>query len=938
MRKSIQLAHFTLLLLGTLTSTAAAQTVEPETNLSPATVDAAIIGYLQTLVEGDQTRHTQVKTDLPFQEIEPRTTPTPETVEAETLPTSETVQIRPPKTSAELDLPPRSLSEADFPAQTETVNPETAPPPETVEAEAAPTSETAQPLSPNTLAEIDLPPRTLSEGDFLSQTVNPETAPAPETDEMSPLRVMPRIGAQLTTGPGVGYESSFGGIEGFVPLQQTSGQNLTFLEGRLLLSTDDTRLGGNLIVGHRIYSPKNNRTLGGYVAYDIRDTGDSVFNQVGAGVETLGEFWDARANLYIPIGDTRQQAEENIRVNSVSLFETPSFQENFLALGEQQLQIDRRFEAAMTGLDAEAGVRITRLGETGDLRGYAGLYYYDAPGTSGFLGGRVRLEARPTDTLRVGLLLQSDENFGTNLVLSVGANFPGTRPRGIGQQEQVLARLGESVTRQQNIVVDEQFESFSVTETLVATNPTTDEPWIFRHVNLGIGTGDGTFENPAGTFEEALTVAGANDIVYVQSGTNPGIPAFTIPDGVQVLSTGPVQQIATVEAGNVQLPLSGSGVLPLVTGTVTLGDDNTLSGFEINGAEGAGIQGTDINNTTIQNNIISNSTINSSEPSDLGEGISLTNTTGTIDITNNTITNNSETAILITSDEGQVELTIDSNAIADNFNALVINLLGIAQGTAQITNNSIANSGSVDIELEENAQLDNLTISNNTIDSPTSQGINFQAFDDAQATVTVSDNTLTNITGDGLYTGDGMNFVFNQNSNTQLTISGNTIDTASDDGIDLNLFDDAVATVTISNNQISNANSGGIGFSNIGIEVDADNNSQLQLLIESNTITGSGDQGISIFSGAGGGNSQISSTVQFNILTGNNVSGLTSGGFDAQTFDTSTMCLQLSNNTSDTFALINNSGTFQVQIGVNTGTVTQSGTTVAPPFVGCTVP
>jgi hypothetical protein len=94
MRKSIQLAHFTLLLLGTLTSTAAAQTVEPETNLSPATVDAAIIGYLQTLVEGDQTRHTQVKTDLPFQEIEPRTTPTPETVEAETLPTSETVQIR----------------------------------------------------------------------------------------------------------------------------------------------------------------------------------------------------------------------------------------------------------------------------------------------------------------------------------------------------------------------------------------------------------------------------------------------------------------------------------------------------------------------------------------------------------------------------------------------------------------------------------------------------------------------------------------------------------------------------------------------------------------------------------------------------------------------------------------------------------------------------
>jgi hypothetical protein len=599
-------------------------------------------------------------------------------------------------------------------------------------------------------------------------------------------------------------------------------------------------------------------------------------------------------------------------------------------------QFDRRFESALTGFDAEGGVKIIDLGQTGDLRGYAGLYYYGGSGTSGFVGGRIRLEARPTDTVRVGLALQTDDNFGTNIVLSLAANLPGTRPRGIDKQQQVLARIGESLTRQENIVVDEQFESFTVLQPIALTNPATDEPFVFRHVNLGIGTGNGTFENPTGTVAEALAAAEPDDIVYVQPGTNPGIPAFTIPDEVQVVSTGAMQQIPTVELGNVQLPLSNSGVLPRITGTVTLGDDNTLSGFEINGSRGAGIQGTDVEDVTIRNNVISNAT--TFDASNLGNGISLTNATGKIDITNNSIRDNLETAISITSDEEGVDLTIGSNAIANNSNAIRVELSGSAAGTAQITSNSINDSGSVDIELEGDAKLDNLTISDNAIANPTALGINFRAFDNAEAAIVVSNNTLRNITGDGSLTGDAMNFRLNQRTRTQLTVSGNIIDTAADDGIDLELSDDAVATVTLSNNQIANTNSEGLGFNNIGIEIDADGNSQLQLLMESNTIRSSADQGISIFSGSAGGTSKIFTSVRLNTLTGNNVSGLATGGFEAQTFDASTMCLQLRNNTSDSFELVNNTGTFQAEIGTNTGVVNQVGTTAAPPFVGCTVP
>ncbi|MEQ9149125.1 MAG: hypothetical protein RLP13_12660, partial [Cytophagales bacterium] len=40
--------------------------------------------------------------------------------------------------------------------------------------------------------------------------------------------------------------------------------------------------------------------------------------------------------------------------------------------------------------------------------------------------------------------------------------------------------------------------------------------------------------------------------------TPPEIPGFTIPDGVSVLSTAPVQEIETVTFGRIPLPQSGT--------------------------------------------------------------------------------------------------------------------------------------------------------------------------------------------------------------------------------------------------------------------------------------------------------------------------------------------------------------------------------------------
>lgn len=105
-----------------------------------------------------------------------------------------------------------------------------------------------------------------------------------------------------------------------------------------------------------------------------------------------------------------------------------------------------------------------------------------------------RLEARPTDALNLGLSVQNDAIFGTNVILSVGATFPGTRRRGVSQQT-ILAQMGESVVRTASIAVNSQTESklFNQQETVKASKPETGLPYLFQQVKLGEKEGNGTF-------------------------------------------------------------------------------------------------------------------------------------------------------------------------------------------------------------------------------------------------------------------------------------------------------------------------------------------------------------------------------------------------------------------------------------------------------------
>lgn len=155
-------------------------------------------------------------------------------------------------------------------------------------------------------------------------------------------------------------------------------------------------------------------------------------------------------------------------------------------------------------------------------------------------------------------------------------------------------------------------------EETLARDPVTGIPIRFLHVAQG-GNSDGSFEDPYRLLTNALTdsryLEGNIDVIYVhgrfqQTVTHHG--GFTIVDGTQLLSTGPLQTIDT-QYGPRTVPFSGADRrllgLPIIQGQVGLGAGTTLSGFEVRtGEAGAtddvailaeGVQDFDINHNVV---------------------------------------------------------------------------------------------------------------------------------------------------------------------------------------------------------------------------------------------------------------------------------------------------------------------------------------------------
>lgn len=742
----------------------------------------------------------------------------------------------------------------------------------------------------------------------------------------------PEVRLRYTTeGPGLEALTT---LEGFIPLESQGEESLLFTEARLLLDASST-ISGGLTFGQRFYDGGSDRLTGFYGAWDVRNTGNSTFHQLGLGYENVGDAWELRANAFLPIGSRRNL------LSSAFSGET-QFQGNQLLLGRNQV-----FESAVAGLEVEAGSPILRWSQ-GDLRGYGGLYYLSAQGNGDVVGVRGRLVARPNPYTSASLTLQHDSLFDTRLVASVGVNFPARR----GQKTEgipVVAQMAEPIQRTNGVIVDQQV----IRDQVVAVNPETQQDLFFIHV--GNGSSNGTVESPFGRMEEAIALAQQQrdkTVIIYLNGENLTFSGFTLPNTVsQLLSSGPVQQVNT-QLGTVRLPFSGNGRVPRINGRIVLptgGQNLVVSGFNIDaGGTQRGIDGRQLHNVQILNNTVSNG---------LGEAIYLEDVTGKVEILNNVVRNTLNNAdpiltelngaILVNNSVEGLDLLIAGNlvetdlTINDPYEVDGIELSLCRTGapsvyrgcttpttaTVRILNNTVINRGTVnvagadgiDINLDTNAQVD-IEIRNNTIQNMPDKAISFGSVGSGRVVRgVIADNVIDNAVDNGIHVRARETAVFDD-----LLIANNRVNNANW-GVDVRMDDDGgeltpargTARVVVRDNLLTNSGEGGIRLraenqstlfvtvegnqivgndptsEDAGIFARSRNDGQLTVTIANNTVSGiTGDAGILARSQE---NSRLSATIRDNTVSG------TTGdaGIMGRSEDDSRLCIRLENNTSN---------------------------------------
>ena len=204
-------------------------------------------------------------------------------------------------------------------------------------------------------AEVIAIPRSVDEIAQADQTQPPTPETIPTETGAAALRLPHFFNLNYNEGAGFTGFSSFGG---FLPVFQTPGQNVTFIDGRV--SVDNTGdFGGGLQAGYRALL--NDSTIwGAYAGLDARSTGDRTFTQVGIGAELLEENWDLTFNANLPLGNARQVVDTETQVVN------PQFVGNQLAFDEQQID---QVQAAVTTVSLDGGLELFDFGERSSLWG-----------------------------------------------------------------------------------------------------------------------------------------------------------------------------------------------------------------------------------------------------------------------------------------------------------------------------------------------------------------------------------------------------------------------------------------------------------------------------------------------------------------------------------------------------------------------------------------
>ncbi|MBI1346157.1 hypothetical protein GC163_07690 [bacterium] len=418
----------------------------------------------------------------------------------------------------------------------------------------------------------------------------PEVAkPQPRTFRKSATSDGPGVltSVGFLAGPTLGRDDSIAPLE--VMPYMLFDPHFVFADVRGFVSTEGN-FGGNIGAGYRHL----NEGLGGWYGVngwvDVDQTSGEVFTQLGLGFEAVWNRWEARSNLYLPVGD-RQQILEQTAVDK-----------HFVG---HQLWFDQQTTVgnSLAGVDGEIG--FTWAIEPFDIptiiRGFVGGYHFVGDTGDDINGFRTRLESTINSSVITQVEYTSDNEYGQNVFAGVTLQFPWGGAHPSSNWKRNTPTPFRAVKRNYNVVLDRQ-ESFAAD--VIAMNPLTSQPYFFQHVDTHAAAGgDGTAETPYANFTPATS--GNPDIILVHSGSVLN-ETLVIPNDTRVWGMNGLQSINTSNLGRLTLPgdSDSSADTPRITGVignaVTIGSNSELTGFVIDDIHGNGIVGSDGSNVTLR--------------------------------------------------------------------------------------------------------------------------------------------------------------------------------------------------------------------------------------------------------------------------------------------------------------------------------------------------
>ncbi len=345
-------------------------------------------------------------------------------------------------------------------------------------------------------------------------------------------------------------------VDTLVPVYR-GADDIVFINGKF---TPDNREAWeiNFGAGYRKMVVADKLVLGGNFFYDHRKTRyGSHFDQLGLGFEAMADLngvgLSTRFNYYQPVTGANRGA---------------GFAYAFYGNGIYSAGM----EEPLTGFDYEAGVRIPWVSNYVETWAYAGGYHFFGRYVPDVNGVSARLEAMPTDFLKVNFEYRNDninhdEYYGEvafEVPFSIENLVTGKNPfEGIGDvltgSRTLKERMVEPVRRDVDIVVGK--ETLSPAESsegdLVAG--------IIFVSDANPAAGDGTYENPYNDLALAAAdprLGVSASIVHVMTGTGSGVGGGYFDDpGVTIWGAG-AEYAAYPEPGELRAGLPGRPLDP----------------------------------------------------------------------------------------------------------------------------------------------------------------------------------------------------------------------------------------------------------------------------------------------------------------------------------------------------------------------------------------